>query len=310
MSVIGDIFNFVSSLSKTITAAKVREDLESLKKEINENLLPLHTSAVSQLKGKPFNSEWGRMLEEESYKVLTNRRGSGYLETTRKVFVNVSSNLKIIESLVIEHFSKDIPKEGMNFIQGNIIQFLKNARFITRYSIQNLNRVLANEICHLVKAPEKVDDFLTPAEKKWMASNFKTYFQVLHALDIPPSEFSRKFETIPNVSVSDNKLAMGIHGRHKLEPFRTNFVFNPNMLGAFNIIYHLRQGWAEWQVENLMRMKEEKKTIELRLLRLKELQQGKNNPKLEQVIEYNEGRLQRLNATIAELEEKYAGGEE
>lgn len=307
MGVLMDILSFVSTISKTISATRVREDLDSLRKELDENLVPLYVATVNQMKNKPLQSEWGRMLEQEVYRTLPHRRGQNYLEATRRAFANMSNNLKVVEALVLEHFSKDTPREGLSYTQANLIQFLSHARFAARYAIQTLNRLLANEICHLIRAEDKVDDYLTPAEKSWMASNFKLYFSTLAALDIPTSEFTAKLNSIPGIQVSDSKLAMGVHGINKLEPFRSNFFGGVNVTNRLNFIYHIRQGWAEFQVNNLMRMKEEKKTIELRLLRLKELQQGKNNPRLEQAIEYNEGRLQRISAKIADLEEQYIG---
>jgi primosomal protein N'' len=51
---------------------------------------------------------------------------------------------------------------------------------------------------------------------------------------------------------------------------------------------------------------EEKRMLEFRLLQLKQAEEGKKDAKLQQQIEYTEGRLQKINYKLKKMEEKYA----
>ncbi|MOA51277.1 hypothetical protein D3C78_1744100 [compost metagenome] len=86
-------------------------------------------------------------------------------------------------------------------------------------------------------------------------------------------------------------------GATKTDPFHFGII--PVRL---NPIYYVRMAIAEWQVNRYKAAVEEKRALEYRLLVLKD---GSKDAKIEQEIVYTEGRLQKLNKKLNDMEEGF-----
>ncbi len=81
-------------------------------------------------------------------------------------------------------------------------------------------------------------------------------------------------------------------------PIMAGFVGNP--------IYHIRLAVADWQIASYNKRKEDKKTLELKLLYLKSISNNEENPKLEKQIQFYEKRVAKLAYNINQIEEEAA----
>jgi hypothetical protein len=297
------IESFVSGLLPSFDSARINEDIEGLREEIKDIVLPMYTLASNVTKGKTLRAQDTDELKTLFMKTFPEYRDKNYFDGIRRIFTNVQKNLDTIEDKLPDLFAKDVTKETITYQKANILQYLTTVRFTIKYAIRSLNRLTANEAALLFDRREQVDSFLAPGELKWLMANRAGYFEALFALDVSPAEFGRTIDSIPQVIVTEKHAGIVNQsiGSKVLDPMRLGF-----MAPRFNPIYHIRMAIAEWQIRRLKSKQEEKIMLELRLLRLKEAFTGKDDPKLADQISYNEGRLQKLTADIEEFENQYA----
>ena len=89
-------------------------------------------------------------------------------------------------------------------------------------------------------------------------------------------------------------------GASRVDPM--NFGLIPIVL---NPIYHVRMMIADWQVNRFKAADEERKLLEFKLLKMKMTDGGKRDANVDRQIEYTEGRLQKLNYKLMEMEKSY-----
>lgn len=297
------IESFVSSLLPSFDSARINEDIESLREDIKDIVLPMHINASNLLKGKSLGAKSSRDLHDAFERRFPEYRSSGYFDGVRKIFDNILKNLTTLENKVPDLFAKDVTRETVTYQKASVLQYLTTVRFATKYAIAALNRVLGNESYYLLHQDSKIDSFLTEGQLKWHRDNVINFIDALAALNVSPGVFATTIDSIPQIVVVEkNASTMGVvHGAKVLDPMRLGFV-----APRLNPIYHIRMAISEWQVRRLRAKQEEKKMLELRILRLKEVQQNKNDPQLEEVIYYNEGRLQTLQFEIEQFEKQHA----
>ncbi len=296
------IETFVKGLVPSFDSARINEDVEMLREQIKDTVLTPYQQAVLLTKGKRLRSAFAQELEASLHRRLPEYRNLPYLEIVRRIMDYTYQNLALIDTMIPQLFGKDVTKESLTYRKANVLQYLTTARFATKFAVRSFNRILANEAHVALGEKDKVDDFLVPAEKRWIDSNIANFMEAMSALNITPADFGRTIESIPQVVVVESNAAMAAAsmGSRALDPLRMGFIS-----ARVNLIYRLRKVVAEWQVASIREKQEEKTMLELRLLRLREAYSGKNDPALAQQIEYNEGRLQKLVAELDEIENKY-----
>lgn len=295
------IETFVKGLLPSFDSARINEDIELLREQIRDNVIAPYKLAGDLTKGRTLQGEFAQSLTFAFHKRLPAYRALPYLEGVRRIFEYTLKNLDMIETRLPELFAKDVTQETMTYRKANVLQYLTTARFMAKYAIRSLNRITANEANIVLNQKAKIDDFLSPAELRWFQENTGNFLDALAALDVDPATFGRTIDAIPQIVVNENHPTIAASvGARQLDPMRLGLVS-----ARLNPLYFIRRVIAEWQVASIKSKQEEKKMLELRLLKLKEAYQGKDDPRLSQQIEYNEGRLQKLTVELEEIESQY-----
>ncbi len=294
---------FFAGLIPSFERSRIVEDVDMLRSEVRDNLLPAFKQAASQMASKKFSSKMVADFNEVFGMTLPDYRRMGYFEGMAHFYASLIEKLDLIDRLVMELFAKDVTKETLTYRKTAILQYLSAIRFINEYSSRCLLRLLAAESLTLLGKADQVDRQLAPAEIKWLEENRSAYMQALKLLAIPVKDLNAAFDTIPEITVVPERFQQvaATVGLHKLDPLQLGLIS-----AQWNPIYHLRSYFAERQVEQYRRNKELKRALELRLLALREAQAGKQDARLQQQIEYTEARIARLNHEIAEMERQYA----
>ena len=188
----------------------------------------------------------------------------------------------------------------MTFLKINLLQYVEAITFTIRYARRNLLWTYAEEIAG--EDPDIDVGDLTRGELQWLSENKSTYFACLKILSGDKKDLEKVFAEIPDVVVSEQseRVVPSTVGADRVDPFKFDFI--PVKL---NPIYHARMAIAEWQVARHRAAQEEKRMLEFRLLQLKSTQDGERNAKLEQQIEYTQGRIEKLNFKVQKMEEDY-----
>lgn len=293
--------SFFSSLLPSFERSRIVEDIELIRKEVVEVLLPAFKTALATMAGKTWAHNEANAFNSTFIAALPQFRQVGFLGGAQRIFADLPAKLDAIDKMVIEIFAKDVTKDTITYRKAAILQYLDTVRFAAKYTGRMLLRLTALETAALNKS--EFSEPLSPAETSWLAANQSAYLQVMKLLAQHPKDLAALLEEIPDIAVVPDRvdLVKQTVGLDKIDPLKLNF-----LPPTFNPIYGLRLMYTEYQVKRYEEQVEEKRLLELRLLAMKEAHSGKQDARLAQQIEYTEGRLQRLSYKIAEMEKHAA----
>lgn len=298
-----NIMKFFSALLPNFERSRIVEDIDLLRTEVKEVILPAYKQAASTTHGKKFAATITQNFNELFGQTLPRYRTAGFIAGTHDFYQSLVDKLDIIDRMVGDLFAKDVTKESLTYRKAAILQYLSAVRFANQYASRSLLRYLAAESAMALGQPDQIDSQLSPGEKKWLEDNLSGYLQTLKLLALPTKDLATALATIPEITVVPERYdaVKQTVGADKLDPLRLDFIS-----ANYNPIYFIRQLYAEYQVESYKRDKETKRALEFRLLALKQAYEGKQDAKLLQQIEYTEGRIAKISAALAEKEAQYA----
>lgn len=290
------IQKYVSSLLPAFSKSELEEDMQTLKKDLQENTLPPLQAAAEYFGRDGFqakeNQDFNRVFERQSIRdaekdyVATMAKAAGrFLETLQKV------------DNTLDDFGRDVTQKGMTYRQVNVLRLLEMGNFFVRYSRTLLRLTYANE---QEAAGRGIGEGIAQVEYTWLIENRNAFFRSLNVMMYPPKTVDDLLGKIPDMVVIPEEVnnVRETVGADKIDPFQVNLL--PPKL---NPVYHVRMAITEWQVSRYNAGKEERRHLEYRLLALKEGREGKEDAGLERQIEYTENRLKKLNYRLSKMEE-------
>lgn len=300
------LISVVQAFLPHIDKNKVLEDLRVTTAEIENFGLASYSHASDYFKTNKIKSLADKNLGEVFYRnfdVQGAPKQSSFVADIARRLVFIKDNTDYVLALAEELYERDIINEGLTAKKAVLLRAASNLSFISRFSIDLLNLVYVNEAIEANAAVEESMQ-LSPAAIKHVNDNVANFARLLSDYGIPNKKFSNIILGIPDVVVNA-KTADSLKGLYKeqdIDPFTS--VFKAGFTG--NPIYHLRMQVAEWQSNRYKANKDKKKVLELRLLHLRMLQEGKNDAKLEQEINYIQGRVDKINRYLVEVEDSVA----
>lgn len=298
-----NIMKFFAGLLPSFERSRITEDAEQLISDLKTALIPAYKKAAELTNGQGFKSKPVIAFNEAFIRQFDTYRRRGFIEGILAILLTMPDKLSAIEKQVVELFAKDVTKDSMTYRKASLLRLLEIHRFVVDYSGRLLQRVVAAESYQKLGIEDQIDGQLSAAELKWLKDNEEAFFRSLQLLSHSSSDLMRQVDSIPDITIVSESAEIVKHsvGVDKLDPMRLNFI-----AARWNPIYHLRLIHSEWQVNAHKERLEEKRNLEFRLLQLKHASEGRRDPKLEQAIEYNEGRLTQLRFKIAEQEKEFA----
>lgn len=295
------LFNFISSLLPSFDKSNMMDDLEQIKKRLNE-LMPALESVNDNASSRKFNVDWNKGVDNDitsKVKVTPKPRGN-YYAILLAVMSRVQSNIPVIERLIDQYFNHDITKEAMTLVRSNLLQYLETMSFATDLTARILLISMTMEEDYITKA--EMPSYI-PAELNYINTRIVDYYTALQILAGDKQDIETRIKNLPDVNISPDNIdsVSAVIGKDKMDVFGFNFI------GVkLNPIYHIRMAIAEYQTANYRLMVEQKKALELKLLRLKQLDSGKEDAAVQQKINALEARISTIASQIREMEEDYA----
>lgn len=291
---------FIKSLLPSFEKSRIQEDIKTIKEELGEASLSPYKAASEHFEDHKFTSEDNLSFDQlfnREVNVDRNIKGDNYVTTIYQASQRAMSTLYIVEKAIEDAFAKDVTAEGLTFARANLIRYVEVLYFFSRYSRRLLLWTYNNE--RLSHGKENIEPF-SPAEYEWMTQNQRNFMQCVGVVSHSERKMKGLFVNIPDMVVIPDEEANVEQtiGKVKLDPLKMNFI-NP----VLNPIYHIRMHYTDFMVARYKLAQEEKRALEYRLLSLKELNQGRSDPKLDQQIEYTENRVRKLNRKLSKMEE-------
>lgn len=297
------ITDFVKSLLPSLQKNQITEDLRITLSELEEIVTPSYRFATEYLKTSKIKSDKNKEIASQFYRNFDLQGSSkqpSYVGEINRRIEFVKENVVYLRGLVEKDFDELTVSEGMTAKKVVVVRAVSALSFISRFSTDLLNYMYVQEA---IAVNAELDESLqlSPAALKHVERNIGHFASLLSDFGIPNKDFSKILLTLPEVVVSSrtDQALKGMYSDQQLDPFKSSYI--QGFTG--NPIYHMRMVVAEWQSNRYKSNKDKKKTLELRLLHLKLQNEGKDDPKIEQEINYVQGRVDKIERYLKDVEE-------
>lgn len=297
------IQDYLASLLPSFEADRVKKDILTLREELKNTTLPAYSAAADNFKRVNLIAKMTQDYDKRFQQIVKVDVRGNYVIVTNEVMHRLAGNLDALEELVDRYFANDVVAKGLTFLKANLIQYLEACSFALRYGRKLLLWTYQCETNAAKKDVAAMGQELTEYERNYLAKNAQHFANVIRILSGKAKELETAIEQCPDVVITAENVPVlqRTMGLAKTDPFKFNLI--PVKL---NPIYHIRMAIAEYQVKCYKTAIEEKRTLEYQLMALENARTGKKDPKLEEAIEYNQNRLQKMNVDIQRMEEEYA----
>lgn len=299
------LLSFAQSLLPRLEKDRIVEDLRVTISELGEVVAPNYSAASDFFKTSKFASDNNKdfsdyFVRKFDYNGIS--KTPNFVTDINKRLPNVKKNAEYIQEQIEAILEKDVISDGLTARKTILIRGAEHISFISRFASDLLNYVYIHEANEIgTDIDESMQ--LAPAMRAHIDKNFGVFASLLSHYGVEPKKFVSMFADIPEIVLSSktqNSIA-GLYKEHDIDPFSAAYV--AGFTG--NPIYHLRLLVAEWQSNRYKANKDKKKMLELRLLHLKLLAEKKNDTKIQSEIEYVQGRVDRIERYLREVESSY-----
>lgn len=299
------LFDFLKALLPRLNKNTILEDLRITSSELENIAIPSYQVAADHFKINKIQSEEVKTLMNVFYSHFNTQGGgkkSNLVEEISKRLLAVKENTDYILEQTEHLLEKDIIREGLTAKKTVLIRAAANLSFVSRQSIDILNYIYT---CETNEAGKGIEGYTyestPPATIKHIQDSIAKFARVLSDYSIPTKDFSKMITEVPDINISEANrgTTSSLYNETEFDPLAGS------QMKGFNPIYEIRLQVTEWQASRYKANKEKKKLLEYRLLQLKMLNEEKSDPKLEQEIEYLQGRVDKLGRYLTEVEESF-----
>lgn len=296
------IVNYFKTLIPSLEKRTILEDINNCVGELKTSTLPILKAAQKPM-GQDSYKFKSQDIEAFSKKFKRdNRTGikGNFIAVSYDVANRIEENSQTVIKLVEAMFSNGMVAGAITYRKASLLKYIEAMTFFQKYVRKLVHQTYILE-CNAVSDSSAAGGSLTEGEINWLKENEDAFIACLTGLSMKSALFMQAMEETPDAVVNPDTIdTVNLMAGGKTDPFKMNFI-STNM----NLIYHVRLRIAEYQHAKYEMSLQERKAIELRILHLQNKLDGKNDPKVEEQIQYNEARLEKLNYKIKKMEEAY-----
>lgn len=292
------ILDYLRNMVSSITSDNLKEKLRILSQSL-QKALEAFMGAESTL--TTFKSKVGQQFEEDLSKAVRLPPRLTPIAFIRQVLTNMGLTLEMIQVIADKSYGKDIVIEGITYRRAELLRTIGYMDFLASYSTQLLHYLLVAEAAIVAKDHAPGAERPRP-ELQWLKTNQAAFFALLVTFSKPSREIAKLLETIPEIVIGedDDKIIVPQVGILKLDPLKNNFI-----PGVSTAALNIGIWWVGIQVARYERLKEDVRSIELRLEQLRLQADGKSDAQLERTIATYERYLNDTSEKVAKMEAKY-----
>lgn len=300
------IASYLESLVPKINRRTIEKELQDLHHELSEHTLAYYDRAREMITTDRFDDDFLKHLQKEFSREIQGRYRGNFLEVTYQILANLDKHIQTLQRLIENQEGDEIVVGSMTYQRTQILRLSEIMYFTVRYARKLLIYTLTYE-GQLLEQDQPIGRVeLTRAQINWLRNNQMTFIASLNVFTRDEKKLRKVIEDIPDLQVNQERVSEHIStvGRDKLDPFNLTLSgFAPSL----NPIYHIRMAYEDWQIQRYEAAKEDKRLLQYRILDLKNRQDGQQDPKVQQAIEYHQERVNKLDRKIAKLEERAYG---
>lgn len=299
MRILEYLRRMATSLTKDELKQNIRVYTQALQKAI-EAFMNAETTVTS------FKSKAGKQFEADLNKATRLPPKLSVFGYIRQVLANMAVTTELLSTIAEKSYGQDIVIEGITYKRAELLRTIGYMDFVVSYSMQLLHYLLVAEASVVSKEHPEGQERPKP-ELAWLRDNQKAFMTLLTTFARPSRELASLIESIPDIVIAedDEKVIVPQVGYTKLDPLKNNFI-----PGVTHVALAVGIWFAQLQVAKYERLKEDARSIQLRLEQLRLQAEGKNDAQLERTIEKYEQYLNKTAEKLAKMQEKYASQQE
>ena len=296
------IFNYFKTLIPSLEKRTILEDINNSAGELKTSTLPILKSAQKPM-GQDSYKFKNADVEAFSKKFKRDNKSQikgNFIAVSFEVANRIDENLPTVIKAVEAMFENGLIASAITYRKASLLKYIESISFFQKYVRKLVHQTYVLE-CGALGDASSVGSSLTEGEVNWLKENEDAFIGCMLGLSLKSAAFLESLEETPDMVVNPDTIDnVNVMSGGKTDPFKMNFI-STNV----NLIYHVRMRIAEYQHAKYEAALQERKAIELRILHMQNLNEGKADPKVEQQIQYNEARLEKLNYKIKKMEEAY-----
>ena len=293
------IKQYLKELMPRLQRSELEESIAKLQQELGETVLPTYEDAVELFGNRKFKAKWVEQFDKMFEKEFRVKYKGNFISGIGTTLPLLADNLTAIQRLSAK-MEPSWSKDAVSLLSLNLVRSVDHLNFLTMYARRLLNMTLMMEMNIAEGKPEDHD--IQKSEINWLNLN-KTMFVGGYAiLTMKRADLERRLKEVPNVIIGEDNadLVEGNLERGQADPLNLGLIPLP-----INLFYHVGRFISERQAARYKSAIAERDSIQMRLMYLRQLEQGSGDPVLRSEIEVTQSRVEKLNYSIKEMEEKW-----
>lgn len=293
------ILDFLKTMLPTFKKKDLLGDLNTTLSNLNECTIPVYDKYAQEMRSFNFSTQEAKSLISAFQSHVKQRKGNIIVTIAHGLHEAADVGASMQKS-IDKRFQDDISRDGLTYNEAQTLQILSAFSFFERYARRLLSYLIILETGKFDNGNSMTS--LTDGHKQYIIQYFTPFCMLLNAYTQGAKAVLDALKNVPELEIipENDAAIVAIQGKDKVDPFRMGLI-SANV----NPFYWWGMRKAISAVKRYDEAKEERNMLELRLMHIKNLQQGQNNPDIEKEIQYNEDRLSRIQAEIRDFEEEY-----
>ena len=281
--------------------SELKDGIEKLRGELDDIVMPAYDNANEYFGTRKFKAAWlvqfDKFFEKEFMVKYKGNFISGIATTLPLLRENLEAIIRLSDNTKEPSWSKD----AVGLLSLNLIRSVEHMTFLATYARRLLNVALAMEVN--VAEGQKEDHDISKHDIDWLNKNKNMFLGAYSILAMKRSDLEKRLKDTPNVVVGEDTadILTANMSKSQIDPLGLNLIPIP-----INPFWAIGKRWAERQANRYNSALAERDSIQLRLQYLRQLEaEGKGDGLLRSEIEITQGRVDKLNYDIKEMEESW-----
>ncbi len=298
-----EILKFISQMLPSVGKSDVKKTISNIRKELLDSTIPPYETASVTFSKRKFNSTVLQDFDESFKKAIKLSVRGNFIQAISEILKTAAGNLDVLEISFDNTVNGDILKDDISFYETNMLRYLTAFSFALKYARLLLRWALNEETEVSDPDAQHYNEKLTKADQDYLYAERDHFYKVIDTIGQPKDFLEKVIKELPSMSVNAQNAAIvdSVKGYGTADPFGHGFTAT-----SINPFYIFGRMYAEWQVARYDEAREERKMLEMKLMNLKFVDEGKADARLQQQIDYTADRLNKLNFKISQMEEDYA----
>ncbi len=293
------IKEYLKELMPRLKRSELEESIAKLHAELHETVMVTYESAMELFGTRKFKSKWVEQFDKLFEKEFRVKYKGNFIAGIGSTLPLLAENLATIQRLATK-IEPSWSKDSVSLLSLNLVRSVDMLNFLTMFARRLLNLTLSMEMNVAEDKPETHE--IQKSEINWINEHKTMFLGAYTILTMKKADLERRLNEVPNVVVGEDnaELVEGNLDRGQADPLNLGLIPLP-----INLFYHVGRFIAERQAARYKSAIAERDSIQMRLMYLRQLEQGSSDPILRSEIEIAQSRVEKLNYEIKEMEDKW-----